>query len=45
MASSSWPILFGIVALCAGAFWYDAHNEAVGTTAEAPPSATLVSAR
>ena len=44
---SSWPIVFGFLAVAYAAFWYDARNEAAAAASAAPvnAAASLVSAR
>jgi hypothetical protein len=39
---SSWPIVVGIVALGAAAFWYDARNAEAARSAPAPASAAAL---
>lgn len=44
MSSSSWPILLGLIALIAGAVWFDASNGATATEGMSHSAAQLQTA-
>ena len=44
MSSSSWPILLGMIALVAGAVWFDAQNGATASQGVSNTAAQLQTA-